>query len=162
MLLPLSALSHLKHLTLQQPQCKLSNPVCREMSYATFMHQTLPHLLWLDGRPRSKQPSGGGGGSSGFHDRCDQLEHRLSQTGDGGKGAWAKTDTGLALSLSDPFKSPAVGGEESVKAISRKWCIIIIPCCDLSHCVQSYWRNAVSLVAKFNSKFYHSKVIANH
>ena len=48
-LLPLAGLTHLKSLTLHLPGTKLTNPVCSNPAYKTFMSDTFPLLSWLDG-----------------------------------------------------------------------------------------------------------------
>lgn len=69
-LLPLAALAHLHTLSLKLPGSKLTNPVCCDPGYDSFLKETFPHLVWLD----MEKVAGAG---AEFYSRCRELDRQL-------------------------------------------------------------------------------------
>lgn len=81
-LLVLSSLCKLQHLTLQRSlqsadpphSVHLSNPVCRDPTYATAVAELFPTLVWLDKEPVKDTMPG-----KKFYDQCRAIEERCGQ-----------------------------------------------------------------------------------
>ena len=76
-LLPLTGLVHLKTLLLKLPGSQLTNPVCAEPAYRTFMQKKFPTLVWLDGEKMS-------GAGSEFYTQCHEADRLLGERQENG------------------------------------------------------------------------------